>query len=72
METPKMLERTNSNRLLAVADAADQLGLSVLTIYKWVASRRIACVRLGRAVRIPETEIGRLIEVGTRPARRDR
>ena len=57
------------DRLLVIAEAADRLGLSPLTIYKWISARRIGCVRLGRAVRIPESEIARLIEAGRRPAR---
>jgi excisionase family DNA binding protein len=65
-------EKNAPNRMLGVPDAADRLGLSTLTVYKWIANRRIGCVRLGRAVRIPESEVSRLIEVGTRPARRER
>lgn len=60
------------DRLVPVPDASDRLGVSPLTIYKWTAQRRIGCVRLGRAVRIRESEIKRLIEEGTRPARRQR
>src|SRR5262245_13618341 len=35
-----------------VAEAADELGLSVHTIRAWIAGRRIAHIRLGRAIRI--------------------
>jgi excisionase family DNA binding protein len=51
-----------------VAQAAEALGLSVHTIRSWVAQRRIGHVRLGRAVRIPQSEIQRVIERGTVPA----
>lgn len=67
-----MNQTSPSARLLDVAEAADRLGLSTLTLYKWIANRRIGCVRLGRAVRISEAEVNRLVEVGTRPARRER
>jgi len=53
-----------------VAEAADELGLSVYTIRAWVASRRIAHIRLGRAIRIPADELRRVIEAGTVPAER--
>lgn len=59
------------SRPRTVREAADELSLSVHTVRAWIASRRIAHVRLGRrAIRIPHSEISRLIEVGTVPARR--
>jgi excisionase family DNA binding protein len=57
-----------SAQLRTVEQAAADLGLSVHTIRAWIARRKIGHVRLGRAVRIPATEIARLIEQGTIPA----
>jgi len=37
-----------------------------------VAKRKIGIVRLGRAVRVPATEIARLVEQGSVPAARPR
>lgn len=54
--------------LRTVEQAAVDLCVSVHTIRAWIARRKIGCVRLGRAVRIPESEITRLIEQGTVPA----
>lgn len=54
--------------LLTVSAAAVELGVSVHTVRAWIARRRIGHVRLGRAVRIPASEIARLIELGTVPA----
>jgi excisionase family DNA binding protein len=51
-----------------VREAAEELGLSVATIRAWIQQRKICYVRLGRAVRIPASEIRRLIERGTVPA----
>ncbi len=51
-----------------VSEAAEELGLSVHTIRAWVASRRLAHLRLGRAIRIPAAEIRRVIEESTVPA----
>jgi len=60
----------NQDRPLTVAQAANDLGLSVHTIRAWVGSRRIGYVRLGRSIRIPPAEIARLLEKGFVPARR--
>jgi excisionase family DNA binding protein len=52
----------------SVREAANELGLSAATIRSWVRKRRIGYVRLGRAVRIPASEIRRLLEQGMVPA----
>lgn len=39
------------------------------TIRAWIAQERLGCVRFGRAVRIPMSEVCRLIEEGSSPAR---
>jgi excisionase family DNA binding protein len=57
-------------RLLKVPEAAEMLALSQTTVWQWIGDRRIGVVRLGRAVRIPLSEIERLMEEGTTPARR--
>ena len=54
-----------------VGEAAEELGLSVNTIRAWVAGRRLAHLRLGRAIRIPAAEIRRVIEKSTVPAVRE-
>ena len=51
--------------LRTVEQAAADLSVSIHTIRAWIARRKIGSVRLGRAVRIPSSEITRLIEVGT-------
>ena len=57
-------------RLLKVPEAAEMLALSPKTVWQWIGERRIGVVRLGRAVRVPQSEIDRLMEDGTTPARR--
>jgi len=57
-----------SERPRTVSEAAEELGLSVHTIRAWVGSRRLAHLRLGRAIRIPAAEIRRVIEDSTVPA----
>ena len=58
-----------TDRLLTVPEAAEALALKTKTIRAWIAVRRIGCVRLGSAVRVPVSEVERLIEGGTIPAR---
>jgi excisionase family DNA binding protein len=55
-----------------VSEAAKELALSVHTVRAWVAARRIAHIRLGRVIRIPASEIRRLIEENTVPAIKER
>jgi excisionase family DNA binding protein len=57
-------------RLLKVPEAAEILALSQKTLWQWIGARRLGVVRLGRAVRVPLSEIERLIEEGTTPVRR--
>jgi excisionase family DNA binding protein len=52
-------------RYLTVEQAADVLGLKVVTIRSWIGRRTIGHVRLGkRAIRVPESEIQKLLERG--------
>jgi len=57
-------------RLMTLTEAAERLGLKVATLRFWVWQRRIEIVRVGRAVRVREDVVKRLIEQGTVPARR--
>jgi excisionase family DNA binding protein len=61
--TGRELERPRT-----VSEAAEELGLSVHTLRAWIACRRLAHLRLGRAIRIPAEEIRRVIEKSTVPA----
>jgi len=56
-----------ASQLRTVDQAAADLCVSVHTIRAWIARRKIESVRLGRAVRVPMTEIARLIDEGTMP-----
>lgn len=54
-------------RQITVAEAAVRLGLKPSTIRKLILTRRIGYRKIGRAVRIPEAELERLIRAGYRP-----
>jgi len=61
---------TAATRPRTVTQAADELALSPHTLRRWISTRRIAHVRLGRAVRIEVDEINRLLGEGRIPVRR--
>ncbi len=51
-------------KLLSPTRFGDRLSLSKWTIYQWVAAGRIQSVKIGRLIRIPETELDRIIDEG--------
>jgi len=57
-----------SDPMLTVEQAAERLGLKPPTLRAWMARRRIGYSKIGRAVRIPGSEIDRLITSGFIPA----
>ena len=53
-----------------VNEFADAGGFRPSTVRAWILHRKITVVRLGgRAIRIPKSELDRLIREGTVPAR---
>ncbi|MZG15296.1 excisionase family DNA-binding protein [Streptomyces sp. SID5914] len=62
-----------TDRLLTVAEAAEQLGTGERFVRRLIAERRIRYVKLGRPVRVPESAVTEYIEARTvEPARRTR
>jgi len=60
---------SHAKKLMNVAEFAESLGVTAACIRRWIYERRIVSVKLGRLVKIPETETERLINLGLRPAR---
>jgi excisionase family DNA binding protein len=56
-------------KLLTVHEVAQSLGVKPATVRAWVLRRKITSFRVGRAVRISEEEIGRVLRDGLRPAK---
>jgi excisionase family DNA binding protein len=52
--------------------AAEIMGLKPSTLRRWILSRKIGYRKLGSAVRIPESEISRLLRGGYIPPREAR
>ena len=59
---------TDTN-LLSVDQFAQALGVTQACIRRWLLERKINSIKLGRLIRIPGTEVQRLINSGYRPAR---
>jgi excisionase family DNA binding protein len=59
------------DELFRVRDAARPLGIEEKTLRVWMASGKIGFVRLGRSVRVPLSEINRVISSGFQPAKGD-
>jgi excisionase family DNA binding protein len=54
------------SKLLTVAEAAEELSLKPKTLRAWIAQKRVTVVRPGGwTVRIPASEIARIIAEGT-------
>ena len=49
------------NELLTVRETARWLGLQESTIRKWILTRRLGTVRLGRSVRLRREEVEALV-----------
>lgn len=54
--------------LLTYEEAAARCHLKPITIRRYAAQRKIALVKLGRAARIPASEIERIVKANTIPA----
>ena len=63
-----MTGQRQNQRLLTVEAAADRMSTSVRFIRRLFAERRIEFVKLGRLVRIAESDIDAFIEAGRMPA----
>jgi len=55
--------------LLRVNEFAELLDVTPACVRRWLLERKISSTRIGRLVRIPASEIERLVESGLRPAR---
>ena len=56
-------------QLLTVEAFAKALNVTSACVRRWVLDRKVTTVKLGRLVRIPHSEVDRLVEQGLRPAK---
>ena len=66
LEMKRIIEEAGS--LLTVPQVAERLNLAEVTLRKRLARREIAYTKIGRAVRIAESEVDRIIQAGMVPA----
>jgi excisionase family DNA binding protein len=55
--------------LMKVPEVADFLKVTNACVRRWILERRIVSIKVGRLVRIPASEVERLISSGWRPAK---
>jgi excisionase family DNA binding protein len=65
-EEARSMDRSES-KLLKVAEVAGELAVSQACIRRWILLRRIAFVKVSRAVRIPASEVARIVNEGSVP-----
>jgi excisionase family DNA binding protein len=58
-------------KLLTMTEAAEYLGISKLTLYGWVCSRKIVHIKVGRLVKFKQEHLDKWIERHTVNARRE-
>jgi excisionase family DNA binding protein len=62
-----MTREKKQDKLLTVEAAADRMGTSVRFVRRLIAERRIGFIKLGRLVRIAESDVDAFIEAGRMP-----
>jgi excisionase family DNA binding protein len=60
-------QTVNEDRLLTVDEFADQLRVSRACVRKWILTRRVGVVKVGRLIRLRSSELRRIIDEGSRP-----
>ena len=64
-----MRTATDFDRGLTIPEAAERLGLKEATLRAWILHRKISYRKIGRAVRIPLSEVERINQESLIPAR---
>lgn len=60
---------TRQDEYLRIKAFAKKMDMSEKTLRRWCAEGRIEHIRFNRSIRIPLSELNRLVEQGTVPAR---
>lgn len=64
---PRWLAPPAAAQPRTIRQAADELNLAPGTLRAWIAHGRIGHIKLGRAIRVPVSEIRRLLDRGYVP-----
>ncbi len=54
--------------LMTIGEFATALRITKACVRRWILERRITSIKVGRLVKLPQSEVERLIEAGLRPA----
>ncbi len=54
----------DNQQFLSPQELADRLSISRWTVYSWISEGRIKSVKVSRLVRIPESEVDRIVQEG--------
>ena len=65
----KIMEKLSKENLLSPHEFAERLSISRWTVYKMIGDGRIQSIKISRLVRIPESELLRIVEQGLRPVK---
>ncbi len=57
-----MAQLDSRARFLTVAEVADLMRVSTMTVYRLIKAGEMAAVRVGRSYRIPDSEVDRYLE----------
>lgn len=69
MDKKNVTELVFASKLLRVPEFASALSIQPKTVWAWIGARKIATHRIGRCVRIPVSEVQRILDEGSQPAR---
>ena len=61
----------DQDRLLSPLEVAEQLGVSDQTVYNWIREKRIASLRMGRLLRIRQSDLERFVAANSNTAADD-
>ena len=60
--SPEIITMSSKGNLLTPQEVADELQLNLLTIYRYIKSKKILAIRLGRTYRIQKNDLEAFIE----------
>lgn len=59
------MQTQTNERLLTPMEVAETLSISRWTVYQWISDHHLRSVKLGRLVRVPSSEVERIIQENT-------
>jgi excisionase family DNA binding protein len=57
-------QAASPHALLTIPEVAERLRVSTRTVFRWIATGELICIRIGRVVRVPAEALGALVRAG--------